>query len=338
MSGPRVRARAPGRVNLIGDHTDYAGGLAVPMAIDLETVVTGTRGGGRVRLRSASEPLPADLPLEVADPSTVDPPWARYPAGVVAELRPPLGFTGEVHSTVPVGSGLSSSAALEVSLALALGYEGDPIALARLCQRAEQRACGVPSGIMDQLTSILGRAGNALLIDFATLTVTEIDLPPGIEIVVVHSGQPRALAGSAYADRRRDVERAIAELGPLRDRPASDAEALTDPVLRRRARHVIGENARVLAFAGALRRGELREAGALMVESHRSLRDDFEVSTPVLDELVARLVAAPGVLGARLTGAGFGGCVVALGEPGALADEGWHVHASDGATVTVEGG
>lgn len=338
MSGQVVSARAPGRVNLIGDHTDYAGGLAVPMAIDLETVVAGRRGGDRVRLRSTSEPEPADIPLDVGDPSTVEPPWARYPAGVVAELRPAEGFTGEVRSTVPPGSGLSSSAALEVAVALALGFEGEAVSLARLCQRAEQRASGVPSGIMDQLTSIRGRAGHALLIDFTNLEVVEIPLPRDIEVVVVHSGRPRALASSAYAERRRDVEAAANEIGPLRDRPASDVDTLVDPVVRRRARHVVTENARVRAFSEALRDGDLVHAGALMVESHASLRDDFEVSTPELDALVARLVATPGVFGARLTGAGFGGCVVAICEPGALAGEGWHVRASDGATVTVDPG
>jgi galactokinase len=322
-------------VNLIGDHTDYAGGLAVPMAIDLETVVTGRRGGDRIQLRSTNEPEPADLPLDVENPAGVEPAWARYPAGVVAELRPRVGFVGEVHSTVPPGSGLSSSAALEVSVALALGFDGEPLALAQLCQRAEQRASGVPSGIMDQLTSIRGRAGHALLIDFADLDVVEIPLPPDLEVVVIHSGRPRALAGSAYAERRRDVEAAIAELGPLRDRPVADVDALADPLIRKRARHVVSENARVRAFSEALRVGELHQAGALMIESHRSLRDDFEVSTPELDALVSRLVATPGVFGARLTGAGFGGCVVAIGEPGTLPGEGWHVRASDGATVVV---
>lgn len=328
-----VRARAPGRVNLIGDHTDYAGGLALPMAIDLGTTVEGERTGRTVELVSDREPVPARVPLDVADPATVEPAWARYVAGVVAELRPATGLVGRVHTTLPVGAGLSSSAALELSVALALGFTGEPLELARLCQRAEHLASGVPCGLMDQLTAACGVEGHALLVDFATTEVTPVPVPDDAEIVVVHSGEPRALAGSAYAERRAQVDAAVAELGPLRDRPVGDLDRLEDPVLRRRARHVLTENARVRAMAAALAAGELVEAGRLMVESHRSLRDDFEVSTPRLDELVAILCASPRVHGARLTGAGFGGCVVALCDPGALGGWGHHVRASAGARL-----
>jgi galactokinase len=320
-----VVATAPGRVNLIGDHTDTTGGWCLPMAIDLVTTVSGRLGGDAVVLRSEAEVEPAVVPIDVADPAAVEPRWARYVAGVVAELRdrgsvPGLaGFSGTVSSTVPTGAGLSSSAALEVAVALALGFEGTPAELALLCQRAEQRASGVPCGVMDQLASAAGVAGHALLLDCTTLAVDPVPLPEDVEVVAVHSGEARQLAGSAYADRRAEVEAAEALVGPLRTASLDAVAAIEDEVLRRRARHVVTENARVHALAAALRSGSLAEAGALMVESHASLRDDFAVSTPTLDALVARLCAMPGVVGARLTGAGFGGCAVALTRPGAIA-------------------
>jgi galactokinase len=259
-------------------------------------------------LTSSDEPRPAVVPLDLTDPSAVEPPWARYIAGVVAVVRPTVGGRGSVSTTLPIGAGLSSSAALEVATALALGFDGSVVELALACQRAEHLASGVPSGVMDQLASAGGLPDHALLIDCATLEITPVPVPTSCDIVVIHSGTSRALAGSAYAQRRAELEAG-------------------DP---RRVRHVATENDRVLAFASAFRDGDLAAAGRLMVESHASLRDDFDVSTPGLDALVTRLCAMPGVHGARLTGAGFGGCVVALTDPGALA-EGWHVRPSPGA-------
>ena len=308
-----MRAIAPGRVNLIGDHTDYAGGLVLPIAIDLGTTVVGARGGDRIHLRSDALDGVADLPLLIDDPAAVEPGWARYVAGVVAEIRPSTGFSGSISTTLPIGAGLSSSAALEVAVALALGFDGSCGDLAARCQRAEQRASGVPCGRMDQLASACGVEGHALLIDCSTFDVTPVALPADVEVVVVHSGTSRELATGAYAARRAELE-------------AGD---------ERRVRHVRTENQRVRACADALTRGDLDEAGALMLESHASLRDDFEVSTPALDALVARLASTPGVHGARLTGAGFGGCVVALTVPGALS-EGWHVRAVGGASVSED--
>jgi galactokinase len=326
-----IRAVAPGRVNLIGDHTDHTGGVALPMAIDLVTTVTGQPGGDRIVLRSDVCDGVADVALAVDDPAAVEPPWARYVAGVVAEVRPQVGFTGVVSSTVPAGAGLSSSAALEVATALALGADADPVTLARMCQRAEQRAAGVPCGVMDQLASVCGVEGHALLLDGHDLHIEPVQLPDHLDVVAVHSGEPRRLAGSAYAERHKACVAAEAVVGPLRLlRDISDLGAIGDPVTRRRARHVVTENARVLACADALRHGEVHAAGALMLESHASLRDDFEVSTPALDHLVNQLRSTPGVYGARLTGAGFGGCVVALCRPGAL-DIGWRLAPSAGA-------
>jgi len=337
-TGTVVRAVGPGRVNLIGDHTDTTDGLVLPMAIDLATVVQGRREGDRVVLTSVDDPEVAVVPLDVADPTALTPGWARYVAGVVAELRPTIGFTGTVTTTLPVGAGLSSSAALEVAVALALGFTGTPLALAQLTQRAEHRASGVPCGIMDQLASAAGVRSHALLIDCHDLTVSPIALPSDVEVRVVHSGQARRLSGSAYAERLAAVQAAEAVLGPLRllADPAT-VDRLDDPVLRRRARHVITENGRVRAAAEALGSGDVAAAGRAMAASHASLRDDYDVSTPVLDRLVERLSATAGVYGARLTGAGFGGCAVALTEPGAL-NEGWLVQAADGARCGMDGG
>jgi galactokinase len=335
---PTVVAYAPGRVNLIGDHTDHAGGLALPMAVDLGTTVTGTTGGRAVVVTSDAEGGTADVPLDVGDPAAATPAWARYVAGVVAEVRPSVGLRGRVRTTLPVGAGLASSAALEVAVALALGADHGPDELARLAQRAEHRATGVPTGLMDQLTATSAVAGHALLVDFADGSHTTVAVPDDLEVLVVHSGEARALERTGYAERRDQVASAAARIGPLRDRPVGDADAIADAVLRRRARHVIAENARVVTMAEALAAGDARAAGALMVESHAGLRDDLEVSTPALDALVDALLALRGVHGARLTGAGFGGCVVALAEPGAvhpseLTGRGWRVRPSGGARL-----
>jgi len=331
-----IRAHAPGRVNLIGDHTDYVGGLAMPMAIDLGTTIIGTVHPDRVRLRSEGFAGTVDVPIDIDEPSVVDPPWGRYVAGVVAVVRPAHGIHGAVTTTIPVGTGLSSSAALELVVALAVGASGPPTELALTCQVAEQRASGVPCGVMDQLTSAGGVEGHALLIDFRTLDVTPVAVPEGATIVVVHSGQERELATSAYAQRRSELEAAEAQIGALRDASADDLRHLDDPDIKRRARHVITENERVVAFADAFRSGDLAAAGVLMVEAHASFRDDFEASTPVVDALVERLTSTPGVLGARLTGGGFGGCVVVLCEPGVATEDwgrSWTVRASAGARL-----
>lgn len=325
--------RAPGRVNLIGGHTDYAGGPVVPMAIDLETTIVGRHGHERVVLVSRDEPDPAEVPLAVTEPESSEPRWARYVAGVVAELRPTTGFIGEVGTTIPIGTGLSSSAALEVAVALALICDDriDRTQVALACQRAEHRAAGVPCGIMDQLTSLLGVADHALLMDCTTLEVTPVRIPDGVAVVVIDSGERRELAGVGYARRRAEVERAAELLGPLPNASLDDVEAVEDDTVRKRARHVVTEIARVHAFVDALSSEDLAGAGALMTASHESLRDNHEVTTEALDALVARLVTSPGVFGARLTGGGWGGCVVALAEEGAL-DEGWTVRPSAGAS------
>jgi galactokinase len=250
-------------------------------------------------------------------------------AGVVAELRPDAGISGTVTTTIPIGAGLSSSAALEVAVALALGFEGTAAELAQLCRSAESRASGVPCGIMDQLAVAAGVAGHALMIDCGDLTVEPVALPNGLEVVVQFITH-RQLAGSSYADRVSECADAEKLIGPLRTATLDDLMLIPDAIIRARALHVISENRRVRDFAAALAAGDLRSAGELMVASHYSLRDLYQTSTPVMDAAVERLIDQPGVYGARMTGGGFGGSVVAITEPDALTD-GWVVHAVDGA-------
>ena len=313
----RIVVRAPGRVNLIGDHTDYTDGLVLPMAIDRWTVIEGSPLAGRIELSSADEPAPASVPLPVGvEPSSIEPRWARYVAAMARELRATAGIEGSVSTTIPIGSGLSSSAALLVATALALGADPEPVALAMAARRAEHAATGVPTGIMDQLCIASATEGHATLIDCHSLEVRHLPVPSEVS-VVVRFVAPRTLEGSAYADRVAECARAEAEIGPLRLATPADVVSIADPLVRRRARHVVTENARVRAFAEALSSGRFAEAGDLMVEGHRSLAADFGTSTSEMDGAVEALSSLPGVHGARMTGGGFGGCVVALCEAGA---------------------
>ncbi len=324
-------AVAPGRVNLIGDHTDFTGGLVMPMAIDRYTEIHFTPQPDRVHLSSLDDPRKVDLPLQVADPGSVEPAWGRYIAAVIAEVGPAAGIDGHVTSDIPIGAGLSSSASLEVAAALALGYDGSPRELAKLCRRAEHRATGVPTGIMDQLVIATGVHGHALLIDCSDLSIEPVPIPDDVEIVVEFVAH-RTLVGSPYTERVAQCARAEELIGPLRLATPETAATIDDPVVRARALHVTGENQRVLRFAAALREGDLDAAGRLMVESHASMRDLYECSTAQVDAVVERICATPGVYGARITGGGYGGCVVALTEPGALLS-GWVVRPVDGARL-----
>jgi galactokinase len=327
-----VRAWAPGRVNLIGEHTDYTGGLVLPVAVQWGTTIVGRATRDVVRLSSDRREGTVELHLPVDDPATVEPFWARLIAGAASETAR-RGIEGVVTSDLTIGGGLSSSSSLIVAAALALGGGGTPLDLAVACRRAEQRATGVPCGIMDQLVIASAVAGHALLIDCSTNDTTPIAIPEDVEIVVIDSGQHRSVAGSDYASRAAQCAAAEAVLGPLRHATPEQIDAIEDPVVRRRARHVVSENGRVLAFVDALGHDDPALAGEILVDGHRSLRDDFEVSTPELDRLVASLMSRPGVYGARLTGAGFGGCVVALCEAGTSIEGGQLVRASHGATV-----
>jgi galactokinase len=328
-----IRAWAPGRVNLIGEHTDYTGGLVLPVAVQWGTTITGQATDGLVRLRSDRRDDTLELELPVDDPATVVPAWGRFVAGAASETATLRGIDGTVTSDLTIGGGLSSSSSLTVAAALALGAQGTPLEVALACRRAEQAATGVPSGIMDQLVIMSAVAAHASLIDCSTNRSTPIAIPDDIDIVVVDSGQHRSVATSEYATRAAQCAAAQAVIGPLRDATPAQIDAIEDPVVRRRARHVVDENRRVLAFVDALGDDDPALAGEILIDGHRSLRDDFEVSTPELDRIVATLSARPGVHGARLTGAGFGGCVVALCDAGTSIEGGSVVRASNGANV-----
>jgi galactokinase len=309
---------APGRVNLMGDHTDYNDGFVLPLAIDRACTIRVGAPSANDAIHAISQQLDGRVAVPTDGsraPATVEPAWGRFVAGVVRALRErdiavaPVDL--DVDTTVPVGSGLSSSSALAVALTLALGGDVlDRVDAARAASAAETAASGVPGGLMDQLASLFGLAGHALLIDCRDSTVTPVAIPSSIAVLVVHCGVPRTLAGSEYATRRAECEAVAAELGIRALRDATTEQVRDSP----RARHVVAENARVLETADALPRGDLSVLGPLLLASHASLRDDFGVSTPELDLLV-ELATDAGAHGARLTGAGFGGCVIAITAP-----------------------
>ncbi|MGH9171236.1 MAG: galactokinase [Acidimicrobiales bacterium] len=337
-----MTAFAPGRVNLIGDHTDYTGGYAVPAAIHLgtEVVFFPDSTAGTIELSSSVQPesarIPLGVPLDPWELGMMLPEWTRFVGAVAAVVKPPFGGKGSITTTLPVGAGLSSSTSLAIAVALALGFEGSRYELVGVCRRAEHAASGVLGGFLDQLAITMGRPGSALLVDFADNSIDHIALPENLDIVIAHCGVSRTLSSSAYMRRAADCEAAERAIGPLRMATPFDVDHIRDPVIRRRARHVVTENARVKIFAGAIRMGDLKSAGQLMNQSHASLAMDFEVSIPELDELADRLQSMPGVYGARMTGAGFGGCVVALAERDSVklplrGIEAWATYASRGA-------
>ena len=315
-----VHYSAPGRVNLIGDHTDYSGGLVMPMTLDARTTVIGQANTSRVwNLVSYDEPDSLSIALPIEDPSSIQPRWGRYVAGVLFELKQlgidVPGFTGEISTTIPIASGLSSSAALEIAIArtaLSIANVVLPDAdIALLCQRAEHIASGVPCGIMDQLCIAVGQPNTATLIDCHTLDVQHVAMPEEIEVVTRFISQ-RTLAGSEYADRVNDCHAIESIIGPLRLATMNNLSKLNDDRLVRRARHVISENQRVRNFAHALTNKDFVEAGCLMTASHESLTNDYETSNTTMDQAVKTMMSEPGFLGARITGGGFGGCIVGI--------------------------
>jgi galactokinase len=317
---------APGRVNLIGEHTDYSGGLVLPAAIQLGVTVEVLSVEDEVSLTSSRYGSGESFASDGSGSATAG--WSRYAQAVAVELaalgRPPVGLVGAVDSDLPAGAGLSSSAALEIAVALALcavaEFEVEPLELALACQRAELRAVGVPCGILDQAACVLGRPGAAILLDCWTLEYRFVPVPEQAGLVVVDSAVERSLEGSAYAERRSELDRALRLVGAERSTEVDPAELVRlDPVSARRLRHAVTENERVRQFSDALERGDLATAGRLLGESHASLRDDYEVSIAELDLLVALAVEA-GAHGARLLGGGFGGAVLVLADAG-RADE-----------------
>jgi galactokinase len=327
---PEVSAHAPGRVNLLGEHTDYNDGFVLPTTIPQVTRVELARSDdGCHRFYSAN----LDQLVRYRDGEEPPPGFARYIHGCIQMLRergfevPPC--VGCIGSTIPIGAGLSSSAALEVAVLRALrsllGLSIDDVEIASIAQQAEIRYAGVNCGIMDQMAASLGRSRRMLYLDTRTLERRLLPLPDGAELLVLDSGVPRKLADSAYNLRRRECEDAARLLGvpALRDVSVVDAAVTSlPPPLDRRAHHVITENQRVLQAAHGVRASAF---GELMNASHASLRDDFEVSIPALDVLVGLLQAHPSVFGARLTGAGFGGACVALAETTTAAAVNAHV-------------
>ncbi len=310
-------AHAPGRVNLIGGHVDYHEGPVVAAALSLGVDCEfAARDDARVVVRSDGFDGVTDIAADGQDdPASLEPRWGRLVGAVTAELarrgRAPVGIDATVSSSLPAGCGLSSSAAFEVAIALALATVANlpiaPLELAQACQAAELAATGVPCGIQDQVASIAGARGHAVLLDCRDLTISAVPIPDEAAVVVVDSGVARTLEGSPWIARRADSFADAAAIGVrvLRDATAADVAG------RPRAQHVVDEIARVWAFADALRTRDLGAAGALMLASHQSSRDLFESSLPELDRLVELLVGE-GAYGARLTGGGFGGCVVAL--------------------------
>jgi galactokinase len=316
-------ADAPGRVNLIGEHTDYHDGYVLPTPIPQRTRV-------RLRLREDREVRASSTAIgegpgryEIGHEARRGG-WIDYVQGVTAMLARAGerlgGFDAEIESTIPLGAGVSSSAALEVSLLRALrtlfDLQFDDVSLARIAQSVETRFVGAPVGIMDQMASSLGHVGEALFLDTRTLAFERVPIPGSIELIVIDSGVPHAHAGGQYATRRRESFEAAALLGveKLRDLDLAALPAINalPPILARRARHIVTENQRVLDAVEALKRGDAERLGVLFHESHVSMRDDFETSTPDVDKLVRIGAEHPDVYGARLTGGGFGGAVVMI--------------------------
>jgi galactokinase len=331
-AAPRWLAAAPGRVNLIGEHTDYNAGFSLPMAIDRYTVIAGgpapAAAGPRLRFHSAALDASNDVPLDEA-PQAGEPSWANYVRGVVAQFQrrgiAPAALDAFAVSDVPLGSGLSSSASLEVSTATLLeaatGATLDRLEKARMCRQAEHEYAHVPCGLMDQLTAVLGDESGPLLVDFEAEEARLVPLrDPDVTVLICNSNVPHALHDGEYARRRAGCEEAVRRLKipSLRHATLEAVEAAKNALgseVYRRAHHIVTENARTVAAAAALSAGRFSDFGALMYQSHQSLRDDFEVSCAELDTLVeiaGEIGEAGGVFGARMTGGGFGGCAVML--------------------------
>ncbi|MFQ6102376.1 MAG: galactokinase [Anaerolineae bacterium] len=339
---PEIVVRAPGRVNLIGGHTDYNEGYVLPVAVDRAAWVAAAPIAAReARIRALD--LSSDVAFPLDATSASDGGWADYPRSVAWALQERglklTGMEAVLTSNVPVGAGLSSSAAIEVAFAYTWqqlsGFRLDRRDLALLCQRAENGYVGVNCGVMDQMASALGVEGHALLLDCRTLETEPVPLPPNVAMVVADTGVRRQLASSEYNVRRGQCEQAVRLLSEhlpsiraLRDVSLDDLKQLRThlpEVIYRRARHVVTDNARVLQAAEALRRGDVVTVGALMKACHASLRDYYEVSSPELDTLTEAACEVQNCYGARLTGAGFAGCIVALAATDAVPDVESHV-------------
>lgn len=331
QASPTIAVCAPGRVNIIGEHTDYNDGFVFPMALDLVTVIVGRKSDNDVcRLgtsaRGADEPVMIMFPAPTPDkPLTPGKPsWANYVKGVIANFPGKIpAFDAMIASSVPLGGGLSSSASLEVAtytfLEQLTGKEQKDLkAKALACQKAEHNFANMPCGIMDQFISVMGKKGNALLLDCRTMEAKLVPMTnPDLVVLVTNSNVRHELTGSEYPTRRKQCESAAVALGKPSLREASMAEleankGKLEEVVFRRARHVIGEIQRTTEAAAAIEKEDYEKFGKLMVESHNSLRDDYEVSCEELDLLVKLAMEVDGVYGSRMTGGGFGGCTVTV--------------------------
>ena len=308
-------ACAPGRVNLIGEHTDYNAGLVLPVAIDLACyAASAPNRDGLLRVYSENLHQARQWPIEKLGQLQPSGDWSDYVIGVARQLQLRRGRDLLIYSTVPLGAGLSSSAALEVSTALALGWIGDlpSLELSKLCRRAENDFIGLPSGIMDQYVSVFGRENTALLIDCRSMSSQPVELPAGVAIVAVNSMVKHELAQSAYRERVAECAEAVRQIGSLRDATPDMLGSICSPVAFKRARHIVTENQRVVEFVEASSKGDLAGMGRLLLASHRSLQRDYEVSCDELDFLVDMALTLPGAFGARMIGGGFGGSTVNL--------------------------
>ena len=325
-----VRYAAPGRINLIGEHTDYNLGWALPIALPQRTVVAfEPSDGDSIIVCSDRVDGSVRIPLRTKPGEVTG--WASYVAGVVWALRfaghPVPGGTMSITSDVEMGSGLSSSAALECAalgaFVAAAGWRIDRVDQARIAQRAENEYVCAPTGLLDQLASLFGEESTALLIDFRKLTVQPVAFDPsasGVALLLIDSRERHGHVGGEYAARRVSCERAAADVGvvslrEIQDRGLSVLDGVTDAIDARRARHVLTENQRVFDFVAAVRDSDYTEAGRIFNASHASMRDDFEITTENID-LIADTAVGAGALGARMTGGGFGGCVIALAPAG----------------------
>lgn len=336
---PEIVIRSPGRVNLIGEHTDYNDGFVFPLAIERATwIALRPRPDQQVILHSLDHNETASFDLENFRKEEMT--WREYPKGVAHVLRetghPLRGWEGVTCCDVPMGAGLSSSASLELAVARAFaevsGFAWDGRRMALACQKAENEWVGVNCGIMDQLICALGVEGHALFIDCRSLETIPAALPPGSAVLILDTATRRGLVGSAYNERRAQCKAAATHFGAIALRDVS-LELFTtcahelEETIRKRARHVISENQRTRDTLNAMQRGDAALLGRLMYESHVSLRDDFEVTNDALNTIVEVVRKQPGCLGARMTGAGFGGCAVALVEAARAADIAQHAAA-----------
>lgn len=308
-------AQAPGRVNLIGDHTDYASGFAMPIAINLQLQIKATPTSG-TKITAFSHQLNELIEVDINDrriEHSSQSQLERFIKAAVTVIKDVNASKLEITSDLPISSGLSSSAAFSVALLMSLGFKyNSKLELAKAAQKTEHLATGVPCGLLDQIAITMAEAGKALLINFSELSISSIPIPNEAVFLVIHSGIYRTLENQAYADRVKQADALAKLLGPLNEVGLEDLKSIKDPLLKRRAVHIITENERVKQASEALKQNDLSCFGQLLYQSHESLSKNYDVSTKEIDQIINYLKSIKEVIGARLTGAGFGGCIIAV--------------------------